>query len=418
VIRTFFWALILLGPSCATTEPERNAPPPPTKRELSKSPDDIDSRVEEAERTIDALVEGGLPERIHEVWDGWNRTLEQNARLRLGMNYTAVFQHASAAAFGPRDAGGGDFDFFGRWQAIDKSGKWPGFVYFQTEARHRYTNISPAELGPSVGSLLGTTTTFNAQSFSLAQLYWDHGSFEDRFRYRVGKMDPGLLWDAGRYVSDNYAFLSQAFSDTAPMALPERGLGVLAAAYPHGELYVLAGLHDANGRKGTSGFDSLGQGEFFYALELGATPKFGEIGGGMYHATFWYSDAKEQAGVPSGHGFAVTLEQEFGANGAIVPFVRYAYGEGAGRRVRQLLAAGLGVEQVFGQSDDIAGVGLAWAQPTDRALRDQYVLEVFYRFHLTPYVHVTPDIQLLIDPSYAPDEDAVWVFGLRLRVLF
>ena len=28
------------------------------------------------------------------------------------------------------------------------------------------------------------------------------------------------------------------------------------------------------------------------------------------------------------------------------------------------------------------------------------------------------DIQLLIDPSYAPDEDAVWVFGLRLRVLF
>ncbi len=32
--------------------------------------------------------------------------------------------------------------------------------------------------------------------------------------------------------------------------------------------------------------------------------------------------------------------------------------------------------------------------------------------------HLTPDVQVVIDPSNAPNKDAVTVFGLRLRTLF
>lgn len=410
-------ALLLLGGACAARGPVATTPAAPAV-ELSGSPDALGKQVDEGERTFDALLEGGLPQRIQDLLDGWNGSLERAVRVRLGLNYTAVLQHASTAAYGPRDAAGGDLDFFGRWQALDETARWPGFVYFQTELRHRYTTIAPATLGSSIGALLGTTTTFNTQDFSLVQLYWDHGSNDDGFRYRVGKMEPALLYDAGRYVSDNYAFLSQAFSDTAPMALPAAGLGVVAAAYPTKLLYVLAGLHDANGRKGTSGFDTLGRGEFFYAVELGVVPKAGEVGEGTYHVTVWHVAAREEAGVPSGRGVAVTFEQELGPRGRFVPFLRYAYGDGADLPVRQLLAAGLGVEEVFGQSHDLAGIGIAWGRPTDRSLRDQFVIEAFYRIHLTPQLHLTPDIQLIVDPSNAPAEDTVWIFGLRLRSLF
>jgi porin len=35
---------------------------------------------------------------------------------------------------------------------------------------------------------------------------------------------------------------------------------------------------------------------------------------------------------------------------------------------------------------------------------------------LTQELAITPDIQLLIDPALNPDEDSIWVVGLRARL--
>ena len=69
---------------------------------------------------------------------------------------------------------------------------------------------------------------------------------------------------------------------------------------------------------------------------------------------------------------------------------------------------------MFGQSDDLIGLAVSWEAPTDPALGDQYVVEAFYRFHLTPDTHLTPDIQIVVDPANAPDKEAVAIFGLLL----
>ena len=45
-------------------------------------------------------------------------------------------------------------------------------------------------------------------------------------------------------------------------------------------------------------------------------------------------------------------------------------------------------------------------------------LEAFYRIHITPQMHVSPDIQLIIDPSENPDRHVIAVLGLRVRFLF
>ena len=121
---------------------------------------------------------------------------------------------------------------------------------------------------------------------------------------------------AARYVSSNYAFLSPAFSDTLPMALPGAGLGVAGAVYPTRSTYFVAGLHDANGKRTTAGFDTFfGEGEYFTAIEFGWFPNEGETDEGLYHVTLWNIDPRQNVGRPSDRGVAVTLEQQVGCNG-------------------------------------------------------------------------------------------------------
>jgi porin len=86
--------------------------------------------------------------------------------------------------------------------------------------------------------------------------------------------------------------------------------------------------------------------------------------------------------------------------------------------VRQNFSFGVGLEEPFGQNADLIGIGFSWGQPANRALRDQYTLEAFYRVLITPHTHLTPDVQVIVDPSEEPDRDVVTVFGLRLRTLY
>ena len=138
----------------------------------------------------------------------------------------------------------------------------------------------------------------------------------------------------------------------------------------------------------------------------------------LYHVTLWHSDTREVADTPSGRGIALTLQQEFGPDGKIVPFFRYSYGDGGATPVRQAIATGLGFEEPFGQNNDLIGLGFSWGQPADTLLRDQYVLEAFYRFQVTPHTNLTPDLQVIFDPSENPAEETIVVGGMRLRTLF
>ncbi|MGB5717339.1 MAG: carbohydrate porin [Gammaproteobacteria bacterium] len=51
-------------------------------------------------------------------------------------------------------------------------------------------------------------------------------------------------------------------------------------------------------------------------------------------------------------------------------------------------------------------------------LDDQYTLEAYYRVQLSKELAITPSVQLLIDPALNPDEDRIWVGGVRTRLAF
>ena len=51
-------------------------------------------------------------------------------------------------------------------------------------------------------------------------------------------------------------------------------------------------------------------------------------------------------------------------------------------------------------------------------MRDQYTIEVFYRWQLGENLALTPDLQFILDPALNPNDDFLFIFGLRLRLAF
>lgn len=391
----------------------------PNQRELfGNTPDDLGSQLRAAEEDTDSLLPFGPLTHLHNAWLRCNQRTRDATGLDIGLNYTTLYQRAAEGS-GPRDAAAGDIDFFGEWNLLGRNGGTPGFFAFSSEVRDAYSSIPPSRLGSSVGSAFGTAVGFNTQDFALVQLYWEHGSIESGARYRIGRMDPALVYDGGRYVSSNYAFLSPAFSDTAPMPLPGAGNGVVGAVYPTQSTYVAIGVHNANGVRTQGGFNTFFDTcEYFTALEFGVFPGEEDDARGLWHLTLWHIDARETAGRPSDYGIALTIEQEIGERGNVVPFLRYAYADRGLNPIRQNVSIGLGLEDVLGQNEDLIGVAFGWGMPSDRSLKSEYVFETFYRIVITPHTHVTPDLSVIIDPANAPSRDSVALLGLRLRTLF
>jgi porin len=51
-------------------------------------------------------------------------------------------------------------------------------------------------------------------------------------------------------------------------------------------------------------------------------------------------------------------------------------------------------------------------------LDDQYAAEVYFRWQVADEIAITPSMQFLIDPALNPDEDTLWVAGVRARLAF
>ena len=66
----------------------------------------------------------------------------------------------------------------------------------------------------------------------------------------------------------------------------------------------------------------------------------------------------------------------------------------------------------------LLGLGLGWVNPENDFLRDQYTGEVFYRFHLTQNLALTPNLQVVFNPTLAPARDTVLIASFRTRITF
>ena len=100
-----------------------------------------------------------------------------------------------------------------------------------------------------------------------------------------------------------------------------------------------------------------------------------------------------------------------------MPFVRAGWADEGVALMEKSVSAGIGFRPPWER--DLLGVALNWGDPADNfgpGLDDQYTLEAFYRLQLSDELAITPTVQLLRDPALNPNEDTIWLFGLRARI--
>ena len=77
---------------------------------------------------------------------------------------------------------------------------------------------------------------------------------------------------------------------------------------------------------------------------------------------------------------------------------------------------GLIIDEIFGQTNDRVGVGYTWSDPADRTLDDQGMIDAYYRVQVTPEIQIGPTFQVIFDPVRNPDEDMIYIGGIRARI--
>jgi porin len=387
------------------------------------APDDVTRELEWLDKSKDTLFDNTATDRLLNRWRSKADQLKTGTGLDLGLAYTVLYQRLTDTrdSHDPKQGAVGDLDIFGEWSLPGTEKERSGFLGFEAEVRTRlFTSSRPSDLGDSAGSLWETTNDFDTQDMSLVQLWWQQKFAEDALTYRIGKVDQTDFFDVGSLKSADLFFSNFAFSENPALANPDPGWGGAVHLDLDKGWYLITAIGDANGsRTSIAANDLYDKNDYFTAAEFGLTPTIEGLGQGYYQLTAWHTDGRDnrnEPDQPSGKGFSLRFEQKVGED--VQTFVTYSRASGGATDVRQLVTAGLGLSGIFGNRDDITGVAVAWGQPEDRSLRNQYVAELFYRVQLTEHIQVTPDLQLIAEPSRNRDNDTIGVLGLRMRLLF
>ena len=104
----------------------------------------------------------------------------------------------------------------------------------------------------------------------------------------------------------------------------------------------------------------------------------------------------------------------------LVGFGSYTFNtaEGGGSSLslaRHTVTAGVAVLKPGGIGGEL-GVGTAWMDPLDGALRSQFGGEVYWKLLLTPNFWITPGAQLIWNPSLNPETGFVAVGQVKFRL--
>ena len=380
------------------------------------SPDQVDNQLETDARPNDPLISFGFLDGYF----GFKERLKGSSGLGFGIDYTSVYFGASSSP-GEDEAGSGILRLFGSWELVGReSGNTGAFVY-KIEHRHAYTDVTPKFLGFNLGYTGMFAAPFNDDEFRVTNLYWRQALGSGRFVLLGGFLDATDYVDIFGLGSPWLHFMNLAFSTgAASIALPNDGLlGLAGAAWLSDHVYAIASIGD-NASDPTdpfTGFDRFfNVNEYFTSAEVGWTTSQDRAYFDNIHLTFWHSDEKSEVGDPSGWGLNFSGTWLF--ENRWMPFLRGGYAEDGGSLLQKTISTGVGYQWIPGR--DVLGLGFNWGEPNEttwgEGLKDQYTIELFWRWQLGSQLAVTPDLQLLIDPANNPDNSSIWVFGVRGRL--
>ena len=415
----------LLAGACLSSAGILAAPPDVTDEfdELPmnmNSPGSIVERLEEDAEPKDYLFQFPGVTGVLKPWYDMKAGLDEKYGFRFGISYTSYYQNATDT-FGPEDdAASFDLDISGTWDFLGRGTDSPTVLGFNFFWRDNYgSKIPPQPLFTQYGSLYSGAAPYGENDPVVGEL-WIQKKFNNKFGFRVGKIFPITAYDFFPFKNFRTDFVDFNHVTNAAIPLPGNGLGAFVVYRPKPSVMLRLGAHDANADVEKSGFDTY-DGELFTIFEVGfdtgLVPREpGRPPHGHVHVSLWHQDERDDARIDDGWGIGVSAVQRFGR---FSPFVRYGYADGGASGptpVQHMVNVGLVTDGIFGQDKDRIGVGYTWSDPADSSLDKQQMIDAYYRVQLTPEIEIGPTLEVIFDPVRNPDDDTVYVWGLRTRI--
>lgn len=281
----------------------------------------------------------------------------------------------------------------------------------------------------------------------VAELWYEQVLFDGVLRIKLGKVDANgefaFTGPAGQFMSGSAAVSPNLLGMPT---WPDPAVGVNVFVYPAEGWYVGGGWYDGalgvdgihTGRRGPSTFLGDEQSDDWYFIgETGLTWErlFGGLERGRAGVGAWHHTGEWErfdGGTDEGTtGFYVVGEQLLWDSTAqdaeddrgLWFFGQYSYADGDVSEIEHHIGGGLVLNGTFpGREGDSAGLYLSHVILTDDEAAglggDETVLEINYKFMVTPFFSVQPDLQWIIGPGGDDEIDDALVGGVRLEVTF
>jgi len=421
---------ILSGAAFAQIVSERPGPVTPSSfTDYRNDPENILAEREQRNREKKGLIEadplGGFREWFNKLSDD----IYDRSDLRLGMAVHHVFQWVGPAISDTENwATATDFDVIGDWKLFNKGQSNEAKMFFNLEGRWDYRTIGPQTLGfVSAGTSGGTANSFVGYYplFLMRQIYLQQGSTESKWGYRAGKVTVDGLLTSSRHINPNSTFLPNAGTGMFVNAPADSGLGIIGRHTFNESWSGLALVSDANANR--QNFGDITEGDFYTAAELHWKRPKGAARDAGAKLTVWHTDGTAD-GLPanggtgnSGYGYSVLFETDLAENGRPAIVARYGrsyngaaiYDAQAGLHFLLYQPAG---PLRFGT--DVFGAALNWVDSATPGAREEYNLELFYRFPVIPKLDMTVSYQYIKNPAVTREFDQTNAFSIRLTSTF
>lgn len=333
-----------------------------------------------------------------------------------------------------------------------------------------FYSTSPND-GADPGSFQNKTNLDSGDSVTeLAEVWYEQVLFEGVLRLKIGKVDASSEF---AFTKSGSEFMeSSAGVDPTILGMPtypDPATSINVFVHPTNRWYIGAGFYDGasgvdgvhTGRQGPASFFSDARSnDWFWIGETGLTWRGlwregkGRLAGGVWHhtgewrrfdggveqgTTGFYAVLDQRLWGPAGVGPPILSHGTASPSGGADPhagapaggepdddrglwlLMQCGYGDENVSEAARHFAVGLVLKGMFADREgDAAGMYVSWVDLSAAAgfQENETGIEWFYRYQVTPFVSVKPDLQLFINPSGNPNIDDALVGGMRLEMVF